>query len=155
MKIAIIYLLAIVGAEAVTIFVQPLAGMALYIGILVAAIVHSAYSRALPNNQRQLVLSLVLVPLVRIVSLSIPLTGLPQEWLFLLIYTPLIAAAIVAVRVLGYKVSDVGLNFRFSPVQKAVASTGFGFGVAEYFILKPQAMAEFPYSHCRELTAIG
>jgi len=140
MKIAIIYLLAIVGAEAVTILVQPLAGVLFHIGIMVAAILHSALSRALPHNHRQLVLSLVLVPLVRIISLSMPLTGIPQKWWFLIIYTPLIVAAIMAIRVLGYKVRDIGLTFGFSPLQIAIAATGVGFGFVEYLMLKPQAL---------------
>lgn len=140
MKIAIIYLLAIVGAEAVTIFVQPLAGMVFHIGILIAAILQSSLSSALPHNQRQLVLSLALVPLVRIISLSMPLTGVPQRWWYLIIYTPLIVAAIMAMRVLGYKMRDIGLNFKFSPFQLAIAATGFGFGFVEYLILKPQPL---------------
>lgn len=141
MKIAIIYLLAIVGAEAVTVFVQPLAGMVCHIGILIAAILHSALSSALPHNHRQLVLSLALVPLVRIISLSMPLTGVPQKWWYLIIYTPLIVAAVMAIRVLGYKMRDIGLTFKFSPTQLAIAATGVGFGFVEYLILKPQAMA--------------
>jgi hypothetical protein len=140
MKIAIIYLLAIVGAEAVTIFIQPLAGMVFHIGILVAAILQSSLSVALPHNHRQLVLSLALVPLVRIISLSMPLTGIPQKWWYLIIYTPLIVAAIVAMRVLDYKVRDIGLTFKFSPFQLAIAATGVGFGFVEYLILKPQAL---------------
>jgi len=142
MQIAIIYLLAIVGAESVTNFIQPLWGIVFHIGILVAAILHSALSSGLTNQHRQLVLSLALVPLVRILSLSIPLAKIPQLWWFPIIYAPLIASAIMAVRILGYKVADVGVNFRLSPFQLAVGSTGFGFGVAEYFILRPEAMTD-------------
>lgn len=76
MKEAIIYLLAITVAEAVTVFVQPVWGMVSHAIVLVAVVVHSA----LPSDYRyrNLVLSLALVPLVRIISLGMPLVNIPQ-----------------------------------------------------------------------------
>ena len=72
MIVAIAYLLAIVGAEVVTIFVQPMWGIVFHIAILVTAILHSALGRRLSFSHRQLVFSLALVPLVRIISLIMP-----------------------------------------------------------------------------------
>ncbi len=144
MIIAIIYLLAVALAELVTTGVfpfgplahpQPLWGIVFHIAILVAALLHSALGLSANYRQRQLVLSLALVPLVRIISLSMPLVGVPQLWWYPIIYIPLMAAALVAVRILGYRAEEVGFTFRLFPVQIAVGLTGFGFGVAEYWIL--------------------
>ena len=140
MIVAIAYLLAIVGAEVVTIFVQPMWGIVFHIAILVTAILHSALGRRLSFRHRQLVFSLALAPLVRIISLSMPLANIPQLWWYPIIYGPLAAATMMVVRTLGYKREQIGLNVKWSPVQLAVALTGLVFGVAEYFVLKPEAM---------------
>ena len=93
-----------------------------------------------PDFYRQLILSLALVPLVRIISLSMPLVNIPQIWRFPIIYAPLLVAAIVVVRILGLRAREVGLNFSSFPVQLAVGLSGLLFGVIEYFILAPEPM---------------
>jgi len=138
MKEAIIYLLAIVTAEAVTVFVQPVWGIVCHAIVLVAVVMHSAL--ASDYRYRHLVLSLALVPLVRIISLSMPLVNIPQIWWYPIIYAPLLAAAIVVVRILGLRAREVGLSFSSVPVQLAVGLSGLLFGVAEYFILAPEPM---------------
>ena len=135
---AIICLLAIVIAEVVTVTAQPVWGIVCHIVILVAVIVHSAMITGYPH--RQLLLSLALVPLVRIISLSMPLANIRQIWWYPIIYAPLLAAAVMVMRILNYRTGQVGLTFRWLSVQLAVALTGVGFGVAEYFILVPEAM---------------
>ncbi len=141
MKEATIYLLAIVIAEVVTVVVHPIWGMTCHILIFIVLIVHSAVGAT--NLQRPLLLSLALVPLVRIMSLSMPLADIPQIWWYPIIYVPLLVAAVVVMRILNYTGEDTGLTFKrqpvkWLPVQLVVALTGFIFGVAEYFILRPE-----------------
>ncbi len=141
---AIIYLLTIVMAEVVTIAVHPVWGIGYHTVILVAVIVHSALDTTSPH--RPLLLSLSLVPLVRIISLSMPLAGILQIWWYPIIYAPLLAAAITVMRLLNYGSEQVGLTFRWLPVQLVIGLTGVVFGVTEYFILVPEAMiAEFTW----------
>ena len=141
---AIVYLLAIALAEAATVLYVPLVGIVGHIVIMVALILHAAL--ATKYHYRELLLSLALVPLVRIMSLSMPLANIPQIWWYPIIYIPLLAAAIVVFRLTGYKAQDVGLTFRLLRVQLVVGLTGVLFGVAEYFILTPQPMvAEFAW----------
>ena len=135
---AIIYLLAIAIAEVVTVAIQPLWGIGCHAVILIALIVHPAVATRYPH--RPLLLSLALVPLVRIISLCMPLADIPQMWWYLIIYTPLLAAAIVVMRILDYRPEQVGLTLKWFPVQLVVGLTGVVFGVAEYFILAPEAM---------------
>ena len=138
MKEAIIYLLAIAAAETVTVFVQPVWGIVCHAIVLVALVVHSAL--ASDYRYRHLVLSLALVPLVRIISLCIPLVNIPQIWWYPIIYAPLLAAAMVVVRILGHSAREVGLSFSSFPVQMAVGLSGLLFGMIEYFILAPEPM---------------
>ncbi|MBA7648342.1 hypothetical protein ES703_56128 [subsurface metagenome] len=138
MKEAIIYLLAIAAAETVTVFVQPVWGIVCHAIVLVAVVMHSAL--ASDYRYRNLVLSLALVPLVRIVSLCMPLVNIPQIWWYPIIYAPLLAAAMVVVRILGHSAREVGLSFSSFPVQMAVGLSGLLFGMIEYFILAPEPM---------------
>ncbi len=140
MIIAIIYLLAVALAEVVTVFYMPVWGIVFHIAILVAALLHSALGLSANYRQRQLVLALALVPLVRIISLSMPLVDIPQLWWYPIMYLPLLAAALVGMRILGYRAEGIGLNFRLFPIQIAVGLTGIGFGIVEYLILAPEAM---------------
>ena len=130
MKEAIIYLLAIVIAEVVTVAVHPIWGMTSHILIFIVLIVHSAVGAT--NLQRPLLLSLALVPLVRIISLSMPLADIPQIWWYPIIYAPLLVAAIVVMRILNYTRVVTGLTFKRQPVKclhvlLMVALTGLTF----------------------------
>ena len=135
---AIIYLLAIAIAEVVTIAIQPLWGIVCHVLILIATIVLPTVATQHPH--RQLFLSLALVPLVRIASLGMPLAGIPQIWWYPAIYVPLITAAVILIRILRYRMDQVGLTFGWLPIQVAVALTGIAFATVEYLILVPEAM---------------
>ena len=136
MKEALVYLLAITAAEVVTVIIEPVWGMGCHIVVLVAVILHSALISG--QTHQHLLLSLALVPLVRIISLSMPLANIPEIWQYPIIYAPLLVAAVMVVRILNFRAEDVGLSFRLFPVQLVVGLSGLLFGVAEYFILKPE-----------------
>jgi membrane protease YdiL (CAAX protease family) len=138
MMLAIGYLAAIALAETVTVFVQPLWGVVLHIVTLVVLVAHSALAARSPHQK--LLISLALVPLVRIISLSMPLANIPQVWRFPIIYAPLLAAGIVVMRILEYRPTQVGISFSRLPVQVGLGLTGVLFGVAEYYILRPDAL---------------
>src|SRR5271157_12870 len=131
---AIINLVAIGTAEVVTVLVQPLWGFIIYIGILLALLVHAALSnRYYPDR---LLMTLSLVPLIRIISLAMPLAGIPQFWWYPIIYTPILAAAVVAARILGYSRRNLGITTGFIPVQLLIGMTGLALGPLEYLILR-------------------
>ncbi|MBI3931103.1 MAG: CPBP family intramembrane metalloprotease [Chloroflexi bacterium] len=138
MKEALGYFLAVTAAELITAVGQPVLGIFAHIIILMALILRSALAGRQP--QQQLLLSLALVPLVRIISLSMPLANIPQAWWYPVIYTPLLVAGVVVIRILNFSAGDVGVAFRLLPLQLIVALSGLIFGVAEYLILKPETM---------------
>ncbi|MCD6453174.1 MAG: CPBP family intramembrane metalloprotease [Dehalococcoidales bacterium] len=158
------YLLAIAAVEAVTMFPLPLLGVVGHTGfsfpllgivgytefshplwgvighasILAAVIINAARS----NEQvyRQLVLSLALVPLIRIVDLTMAFVPVAPMWRWLIVYAPLLVATIVVMRFLGYSKPEVGLRVTLPPAQFGIAMSGFLLGWVEYLILKPEAM---------------
>ncbi len=135
MMYALAYLLAVAGAEYLTVFVNPVWGVVSHVAVLAALIVHSSLARS--QTQQRVLLSLALAPVVRIVSLSMPLAAVPRDAWYPFIYAPLLGAGLVTMRILGYKREQVGLVFRFSPIQLGVAATGIAIGTLEYFILRP------------------
>ena len=137
-KKAIIYLLAITASETVTVLVHPVWGIVCHAIVLAAVVVHSALVS--DYHHRHLVLSLALVPLVRIISLGMPLVNIPRILWYPIIYAPLLVAAIAVVRILGIRAREVGFNFGSFPVQLAVGLSGVLFGVLEYLILAPDPM---------------
>ncbi len=139
MKETLVYLLAIIAAEVITVTIEPVWGVVCHIIILVALILHSALAGK--RVYQQLFLSLALVPLVRIISLSMPLANIPQIWWYPIVYAPLLVAALQVVRLLGFSLEQMGLNFKRISIQLAVALAGFVFGLGEYFILTEEAQA--------------
>ncbi len=143
---AIVYLLAIIAAEVVTVVYQPILGIACYVAILLAAVIDSALIDKYYYGR--LTLSLSLVPLVRIISLSMPLADIPQLWWYPIIYLPLLAAAIVLARLLNYKPRDIGFSFGDNlgliPVQLLIGLMGIGLGIVEYFILASEPLVVDP-----------
>ncbi len=115
MKEALVYLLAITIAETITVTIEPLWGVISHIIVLTVIVLRSALNSR--QIQQQLLLSLALVPLVRIISLSMPLANIPQIWWYPIIYTPLLVVTIIVARILHLRINDIGLTFRLSRVK--------------------------------------
>lgn len=138
MGLAIIYLVAITGAEVVTNFFNLMAGVTCHIILLAALIVHSSLAAESPSHK--LLLSLSLAPLTRIVSLSMPLAYFSPVYWYLIIYPPLFLAAWVAMRRLNFTARETGVNAQRLPLQLLVGLSGVIFGVGEYLILRPEPL---------------
>ncbi len=137
-RLAILYLIAITGAEVVTNFFSPVAGVICHAILFVALIVHSSLTAESPT--RKLLLALCLAPLTRVMSLSMPLAQFPPIYWYLIIYPPLFLAAWVAMRRLNFTARETGLTARKLRWQLVVALTGIIFGVGEYLILRPEPL---------------
>lgn len=134
----ILVLAAVVVAEVITALIDPLWGIVSHGVYMVLLILLGSFIQQ--RAHRNLCLSLSLAPMIRILSLSMPLAGFaPINW-YLIISAPLIVATFVVIRMLKYRRSEVGLTFGWIPVQLAIAATGFILGVTEYFILRPEPL---------------
>lgn len=137
--IALIYLAAITAAELLTVSYNPVTGVSIYLVIFVALVIHSALTWE--TAVHKFLLALSLVPLIRVISLSLPLSSIPQIWWYPIVYTPLMATSFLVSRMLGYRLSEIGLQMNRVWLQLAFALTGVAFGFLEYFILTQEAEA--------------
>lgn len=139
-RIPLVYLAALTVAEAITTLANPQVGLILHGLLLVILILHAAlFAR---RGQQKFLITLTLAPLIRLMSLSIPLLNFPVIYWYAVIGLPLFLAAFMALRMTGFDAVRVGLNGRKLPWQLLVGATGLGLGYVEYIILRPAPLVE-------------
>ena len=134
LTVAWLYLGVLSITEILTAAGNPRSGLMLYGLWLMLLILHSALKWECPLHR--FLLSLALVPLIRITSLSLPLAGLPLPLWYLLITLPLLATVAMMAPTLQFSWREIGLNRQFLPVQVLVGSTGLVLGYLGSQILK-------------------
>lgn len=135
-----LYLGAIVGAEMLSIFVDPLGGIICYMFLLLSLIVNSTILRMYPIHRFYLALGLV--PLIRIASLAIPLSEVSLVYWYLIIAIPIVVGAFAVAAVLKMRPTEIGLKGRSIGLQIMVAYTGIVIGLVGYAILKPEPLIQ-------------
>lgn len=138
--LALVYLVLISAAEVLANLVNPHAGIVLYGFVLVALLVHSAASWRYPIHR--LLLTLTFAPLIRLLSMSLPLARFPLLYWYLITSVPLYAAAVVITRVLKMDRQELGFVWGKPLTQLGIGMTGLAFGVIEYLILRPEPLVE-------------
>lgn len=137
--VSVLYLFAIILGEVLTTYYSMRAGLITHSLVLFLLIIHSSLSYK-NRNFSNLLTSMMILPMIRIVGLSMPIMQIKPLYWFSIISIPLFAAAFIIMRIQGIDRKKVGLVFGNIPVQLAVASTGIIFGFVEYFILKPKPL---------------
>lgn len=132
------YAALITVAELVVGYGNIVVGMLLHACLLVSVLAHSSLAGRAETSK--MLLTLALAPLIRMMSLAMPLAGIPVYYWYAVIGLPLVAATITVARVNGYKAPQLGFNFARLPGQLLFALVGIGLGYIEYMILKPQAI---------------
>jgi uncharacterized protein len=138
--IAITYLGSIGMTEYILFYLSVTLGLALYFTILIALTFHSTLTRI--EEQRNLLLALGLVPLIRIVSSVISIIDIPAIILYILIGIPVFTCIYILTRHLKYTLYEIGLNIRNFLVQVVITVSGIGLGILDYLILKPDVIAQ-------------
>ena len=142
--LALATLSAFAAAELVTTYVDPIAGIAVHAVILSLLIPAASLAGddAAGHVPARFLYSLSVVPLIRILSLSMPLTRFePAVW-YLMAGLPVFLAGIVIAATLGLRPSALGLRPSRSLLQPLVVVLGFGLGFAEYQILGPESLID-------------
>jgi len=123
-------------AEVITAFTDVRYGVAGHVVLLVLFLALGA----LASDQRlqAFFLAITVAPLIRIVSLGMPLSHFPQTFWYVLTAVPLFLAAFLITRML--EIPSAALNLRFPrwrrlPVDLLVSVSGIGLGVVEWRIL--------------------
>lgn len=143
MTLALIYLGLIALAEILTATISSgtdfvRIGLSLHSLILVVLILHGAST--VQTQTRRLLLTLALAPLIRILSISLPLQSLPLIYWYLIIGALLYVAAFVTARITNMSPMRMGLTFKGWPLQLAIALIGLGLGYMEFTILGPRPL---------------
>jgi membrane protease YdiL (CAAX protease family) len=125
-------------AEYMVAFVDPLWGLALHSGLLLAFMVRAVFSTGIAYD---LFVALSVLPLIRLLAIAMPYWLTDQSGHFALVNLPLIVATLVAASVLGYRRSELGLRLGRLPWQSLVALSGPLIGFLERLIIQPAALA--------------
>ncbi len=125
-------------AELVTALVNPRWGLVLHGLLLLSLPVWTALRWRFPDHR--LALAFTLVPLVRVMSLSLPLVRFPVVTWYALTALPLVTSGYLAANVLSLQRKDIGLTVGRWYLQILIALPGFGFGILEYLILRPRPL---------------
>ena len=138
--LAVGYLFVLTLTELFTLIVNPQVGLWANSVILVILIVHTTLVWRRPYYK--LFLSLIFVPLIRLVSLSMPLAGFPLIYWYLVTSVPLLAASFLIARLAGFSGRQIGLGLGDLSLQIAIGFSGLVFGTIEYWILVPEPPVE-------------
>ncbi len=135
--ILITYLMAIIAAEIVTAHYSVGYGLAMHNLILIALLINSSITDS--SGFANLLRSMMILPMIRIIGLSIPMQ-VPQLYWFPVIAVPFLAASFTLMRTQKFTRKKVGLTLGNIPVQLVIALSGVILGFTEYLILKPQPL---------------
>ena len=133
------YLLLVTCAEVLTIY-NPKAGIASHAVILFTLLLHSGMESDKDKNLSTFLMALVLAPLTRILSLSMPFIHFSKISGFLLISIPIFVAIFTCMWLQGLRPKDIGLSsskLKHTPIEAGVILLAIPFGIIEYLILKP------------------
>jgi uncharacterized protein len=144
LAVAAAYLLAVAAAEVLT-SRNPQLGLIIHAAILLALLVQGAW--ATDSQRRALLWTLALVPLIRLVSLTLPLGPLPPIYWYVVIGIPLFLGSLLAARALHYSRHDLGLrlSLRSLLLTLVMVPIGLTLGALIYLVAEPRPLA-------RELT---
>lgn len=153
---ALLYLVALTLSEIVTVLVDTrwgIVGHAVILAFLVTQAGINAFQTGLDRDtthrsverlRANFLITLAIVPLIRIVSMAMPLTEFPEWSWYGLIAIPLLAASWAAARACGYSRQELGVRLEWTPLAIAitllVGISGIGLGYVEYLILRPEAL---------------
>jgi len=134
------YMVLIAAAEIVCVFIGVVWGVlghALLILVLLNNYIvreNAPYRRALPV--------LALVPLIRILSLTIPARDVPQIYWYALIGMPLLTAVFATRKLLRISWAHLGLGLNSWPSQTLIALSGLPLGLAAFLLFRPEPVYE-------------
>jgi len=134
------YLLALALAEFFTSHLASASvGLVLHGVVLISLLVQGGFSKQ--QASQRYFFSMSLVPLIRLLSLSLPLSDYQFVYWYMIIGAPLFLGAFAASKVIGYQIRPVLLNFNKPWIQMATVFSGIWLGLVEYLILKPNPLA--------------
>ena len=129
------FLFLLVLAEAVGAAGATWLGLIMHVLLLLWLAVGSV--TAVAESESRLLTALMLAPLIRLVSLSMPLFRLPEQLWQGSVAISILAAAVIVMRQSGLRPSAAGLSSRQLWLQIPLGGIGFGLGVLGHAFVPP------------------
>ena len=142
--IAIAYLILVAGAELLTVYAAKY-GIAFHAVILFVLLIHSALILTADPEFSKLLIVLIIAPLIRILSLSMPIAHFSYITWFAIISIPVYIAIFTCMYIQHLKLQDVALalpRLKHLPLELAVIILAVPFGILEFYVLKPGILVE-------------
>ena len=136
--IAVLYLLGLIIAEVSVTYINKEAGLVIEMFILFALLLNSSLN--VSYNYSVMLRSMMILPMIRIIGLSIPLMQIQPLYWFPIIAVPLFAAVYTIMKSQGLTRKHVGLIWGNKKIQFLIALTGIFLGTIEYTILQPKPL---------------
>jgi hypothetical protein len=136
--IALLYLLSLIVAEVCVTYVNKEVGLVIEMVILFALLLNSSLD--VSYNYAVMLRSMMVLPLIRIIGLSIPLMQIQPLYWFPIIAVPLFAAVYTIMKAQGLTRKHVGLVWGNKKIQFLIALSGIFLGTIEYTILQPKPL---------------
>jgi CAAX protease family protein len=133
-RVLFTYPILIVGAELITIFVGVIPGLILYALLLIGITNLIFFSKRIAD--RKIYLMLIPLPLLRILSLTLPLPQLAPFLWYILIGIPLLFSTLWIVRVTRFSQLRLNLNLMDWIGQYIFGMSGIPLGVIAFLVLK-------------------
>jgi uncharacterized protein len=125
----------IVSTEITFTFVSISIGVIIYLTILIILLITVLIKCQEPNHP--LYSALALIPLIRIISVSLPLTGLPEVFAFFAISIPLFVTGVMVAKIVRLTPTAMGFRIYALHKQLLIALTGLPLGFIKFYIIKP------------------
>ncbi len=135
----LVVLVAITLAELLLTVSDPRVGLLLHVVVLIL-LLHSV-QRASSRIDRRLYTGLLLVPLIRVLSLGLPLAEWPRAFWYVAVSVPLFIAMALIIWLESWRREELGHTLGNLPRQMAIGLTGLGLGWIEYQILAPAPLS--------------
>lgn len=140
--ISIFYLILLSIAEWMTIY-HPKWGIASHAFIMTLMFCHFALVSEKDDKLAYYLISLLLAPLIRILSLCMPYIQFSWIFSFMLVSIPLFIAIFTCMWLQGLHGVDVGFEspkWKYLPIEAGIILFAFALGIAEYMILRPEPL---------------
>ena len=136
--IAVLYLLGLIVAEVSVTYINKEVGLVIEMVILFALLLNSSLN--VSYNYSVMLRSMMILPIIRIIGLTIPLMQIQPLYWFPIIAVPLFAAIYTIMKSQGLTRKHVGLIWGNKKIQFLIAITGIFLGTIEYTILQPKPL---------------
>lgn len=149
----VFYLGWLTGAELSVALVNPVLVFPLHGGLVLLAMLHLAGIErrrrddgAPAGGMAPFLLAFMLAPLIRLISLTLPLAQIEAPYRYLFAGIAMSIGAVAVLRLSGMDRRDVGIAWRAGGWQLRVAIVAIPLGIVEYIILRPDALGPLPWA---------